>query len=163
MIVSALFALVLSGVAQAAPAPAAPEHPPIPLAGQAETLRRYDAHASQGVAVGPNDVYAVSNFTLARFDKITGEKKAEWVGERSRYPHINSCTLIAVERVPQLVCASSNYPAVPHVSTVEFFDPVDLHHIRSVALGLGTGSVTWVDGAVGAVDMRAPGSGCLVA
>jgi hypothetical protein len=145
MIVSALFALVLSGVAQAAPAPATPEHPPIALAGQAQTLRRYDAHASQGVAVGPNDVYAVSNFTLARFDKATGEKKAEWVGERSRYPHINSCTLIAVERVQQLVCASSNYPAVPHVSTVEFFDPVDLHHIRSVALGLGTGSVTWVE------------------
>jgi hypothetical protein len=143
MIASALFALVLSGVVQAAPTPVAvaPEHPPIPLAGQAETLRRYDAHASQGVAVGLNDVYAVSNFTLARFDKATGEKKAEWVGERSRYPHINSCTLIEA----QLVCASSNYPAVPHVSTVEFFDPIDLHHIRSVSLGLGTGSVTWVE------------------
>lgn len=138
MIVSALFALVLSGAAQAAPGP---ENPPIALAGQAETTRRYDANASQGVAVSATDVYAVSNFALTRFDKVTGEKKAEWVGERSRYPHINSCTLIEA----QLVCASSNYPASPHVSTVEIFDPIDLHHVRSISLGLGTGSITWVE------------------
>jgi hypothetical protein len=138
MIISALFALVLSVAAQAAPVP---PHPPIAFAGQAETVRRYDANASQGVAVSATDVYAVSNFALTRFDKATGEKKAEWVGERSRYPHINSCTLIEAE----LVCASSNYPASPHVSTVEIFDPVDLHHVRSIALGLGTGSITWVE------------------
>jgi hypothetical protein len=143
MIVSALFALVLSGAAAQAQVSAAPapEHALIALAGQAETMRRYDANASQGVAVTATDVYAVSNFALTRFDKATGEKKAEWVGERSRYPHINSCTLIEA----QLVCASSNYPASPHVSTVEIFDPVDLHHVRSIALGLGTGSVTWVE------------------
>ncbi len=143
MIVSALFALVLSGSAAQAQVSAAPapEHAPIALVGRAETMRRYDANASQGVAVSATDVYAVSNFALTRFDKATGEKKAEWVGERSRYPHINSCTLIEA----QLVCASSNYPASPHVSTVEIFDPVDLHHVRSIALGLGTGSVTWVE------------------
>ena len=141
MMFPALFvALTLSGQAQAAPGgPVAP--PPVALAGRAETRRRYDANASQGVAVGPADVYAVSNFALARFDKATGEKKAGWIGERTRFPHINSCTLIAAE----LVCASSNYPASPHVSTVEVFDPVDLHHVRSVALGLGAGSITWVE------------------
>ena len=143
MIVSALFALVLSGAADQAQITAAPapEHPPIALVGQAETVRRYDANATQGVAVGATDVYAVSNFALTRLDKATGEKKAEWVGERTRYPHINSCTLIEA----QLVCASSNYPAAPHVSTVEIFDPVDLHHVRSISLGLGTGSITWVE------------------
>ena len=132
-------ALLLQG--QTASPAAPPEHPPITLAGRAETLRRYHGPATQGVAVGPDDVYAVSNFTLTRFDKATGEKKAEWVGERTRFPHINSCAVIAAE----LVCASSNYPATPHVSTVEVFDPVDLHHVRSIALGLGTGSATWVD------------------
>lgn len=141
MFVPALIAaLAVSGEAQAAPAPLA-DPPPITLAGRAETTRRYDADASQGVAVGPADVYAVSNFALVRFDKATGEKRAEWIGERTRFPHINSCTLIAAD----LVCASSNYPASPHVSTVEVFDPVDLHHVRSVALGLGTGSITWVE------------------
>lgn len=141
MSVSTLFAaLAVSGAAQAAPAPQA-EHPSVALAGRAETRRRYDANASQGVAVGPADVYAVSNFTLVRFDKATGEKRAEWIGERARFPHINSCTLIEAE----LVCASSNYPASPHISTVEIFDPVDLHHVRSIALGPGTGSITWVE------------------
>ena len=141
MIVPALLAaLAVSGAAQAAPAGSA-VHPPIALAGRAETTRRYDANASQGAAVGPADVYAVSNFTLVRFDKATGEKKAEWIGDRAHFPHINSCTVVEAE----LVCASSNYPASPHVSTVEVFDPVDLRHIRSVSLGLGTGSITWVE------------------
>ena len=130
---------------QAAVPPAPPEHPPIALAGVAETIRRYPGPATQGVAVGPTDVYAVSNFTLTRFDKATGDKKAEWVGDRARFPHINSCAVIGAEQAPELVCASSNYPASPHVSTVEVFDPADLRHVRSVSLGLGTGSATWVD------------------
>jgi hypothetical protein len=102
---------------------------------KAETLRRYDGAASQGAAVGPNDVYAVSNFRLVRFDKKTGEKRAEWTGDKVRFPHINSCALIAKD----LVCASSNFPGVPQVSTVEIFDPMTLAHRRSVSLGLGTG------------------------
>jgi hypothetical protein len=141
--IALVFAALLGSSQAVQPAQAAEHGPPAPvaLAGQAETVRRYDANASQGVAVGPHDVYAVSNFALTRFDKATGEKKAEWVGERARFPHINSCTVIEAE----LVCASSNFPGTPHVSTVEIFDPVDLHHDRSVALGLGTGSITWVE------------------
>lgn len=137
MIAALVAAILLHGQTAAPPA----EPPSIALVGQAETIRRYPGPATQGVAVGPSDVYAVSNFTLIRFDKATGEKRAEWVGDRVRFPHINSCSLIDAE----LICASSNYPGVPHVSTIEVFDPVDLHHVRSIALGLGTGSVTWVD------------------
>lgn len=108
---------------------------------KAETVRRYASNATQGVAVGPNDVWAVSNFRLTRYDKKTGEQKAEWVGNKARFPHINSCALIANE----LICASSNFPGTPHVSTVEVFEPQTLAHKRSIALGLGTGSITWVD------------------
>jgi hypothetical protein len=107
----------------------------------AETVRRYDGNASQGAAVGPNDVYSVRNFELIRFDKKTGQEKARWTGDKARFPHINSCALIASD----LVCASSNYPGSPHVSTVEFFDPMTLAHRKSVSLGMGTGSITWVD------------------
>lgn len=107
----------------------------------AETIRRYDGNASQGASVGPNDVYTVRNFELIRFDKKTGQEKARWTGDKARFPHINSCALIAQD----LVCASSNYPGSPHVSTVEFFDPMTLAHRKSVSLGLGTGSITWVD------------------
>lgn len=147
MFVALVAALAVQAVPSPAPeaAPAVVEAhtapPPVELAGQAQTLRRYASDARQGVAVGPADVYAVSNWTIARLDKATGEEKARWTGDRARFPHINSCTLISQE----LVCASSNFPGVPHVSTVEVFDPVDLHHKRSIALGLGTGSITWVE------------------
>jgi hypothetical protein len=114
----------------------------IPVTEPAETIRRIPAEeARQGVAVGPHDVYAVANWTIARYDRKTGKRVAVWSGDPARYPHINSCALIKAE----LVCAASNFPAVPHASSVEFFDPATLSHKRSVSLGLGTGSLTWVD------------------
>jgi hypothetical protein len=116
--------------------------PEVPDGWHAETIRRIPAaEARQGVAIGPNDVYAIANWTIARYDRKTGQRRAIWEGEPARYPHINSCALIKAE----LVCAASNFPAVPHASSVEFFDPVTLAHKRAVSLGHGTGSLTWVD------------------
>jgi hypothetical protein len=135
---AALFAGAV--LAQAVPPP-----PPV-VSRQAETVRRYDAGATQGAAVGPADVYAVSNSRIVRFDKKTGARRAEWIGDRARFPHINACAVVGRE----LVCASSNFPATPQVSTVEVFDAQALAHKRSVSLGLGTGSVTWVDRHAGA-------------
>lgn len=135
-----LFAALALQASTPAPPPAADAATPAPTR-QAQTLRRYASTARQGVAVGPDDIYAVSNWELVRYDKKTGEKRAEWTGDKTRFPHINSCALIARD----LVCASSNFPATPHVSTVELFDPRTLAHRRSISLGLGTGSVTWVD------------------
>ena len=116
---------------------------PEPVAGPpAETLRRLPApEARQGVAAGPDDLYAVANYRIARYDKRTGEREASWEGEPERFPHINSCALLEKE----LVCAASNYSGVPHWSSVEIFDPQTLEHRRTVALGEGVGSLTWVD------------------
>ncbi|WP_370690099.1 hypothetical protein [Phenylobacterium sp.] len=125
----------------AAAAPQAAEAPAPAFASQAPTVRRYASTATQGAAVGPRDIYAVSNFRLVRYDKATGEQRAAWTGDKARFPHINSCAVIARD----LVCASSNFPATPQVSTVEIFDPQTLAHRRSVSLGLGTGSITWID------------------
>lgn len=127
--------------AVAVQAPEVPEPAAAAPIRRAETVRRYAGAATQGAAVGPNDVYSVSNFRLIRFDKKTGEKRSEWSGDKARFPHINSCAVINKE----LVCASSNFPATPQVSTVEVFDSMSLAHKRSIALGLGTGSVTWID------------------
>lgn len=110
--------------------------------GTADTVRRYDApEARQGVAVGPRDFYAVANFRIARYDKRTGVRQAAWQGDKARFPHINSCAVIARD----LVCAASNFPAVPQWSAVEIFDPVTLAHRRTISLGQGIGSLTWVD------------------
>lgn len=108
----------------------------------AEMIRELPApEAHQGVAIGPDGVYAVTNSAIARYDRRTGARLAIWQGDKARFPHVNSCTIVQSE----LVCAASNYPAVPHASSVEFFDPQTLTHKRSVSLGLGTGSLTWVD------------------
>jgi hypothetical protein len=124
--------LLLAAATAAAPA----------MGGKAETLRRLPAaEAKQGVAAGPRDLYAIANYRIARYDKKTGVRRAAWAGDPVRYPHINSCGLIARD----LVCAASNFPAVPQASSVEFFDPVTLAPRRSVSLGQGIGSLTWVD------------------
>ena len=105
-------------------------------------VRRLDAaEARQGVATDATHLYAIDNGKIARYDKKTGVKQAEWSGDPARFPHLNSCLLVAGE----LVCAGSNYPKVPQVSAVEVFDPVKMTHKRTVALGLGVGSLTWVD------------------
>ena len=115
--------------------------------GTADTVRRLPTpEARQGVAVGPRDLYAVANYRIARYDKRTGERRAAWQGDPVRFPHINSCAIVARD----LVCAASSFPAVPQWSAVEFFDPVTLAHRRTVSLGQGIGSLTWVDRHAGA-------------
>lgn len=112
------------------------------LAGaHAAAVQTFDAaEARQGVAVDNRHFYAVDNSRIAKYDRRTGQRVALWEGDPARFPHINSCAAIGRE----LVCAASNYPKVPHASSVEFFDPVRMTHLRSVALAEGPGSLTWV-------------------
>jgi len=129
---AALLALAL--VLGAAPASAQPAAP-------AELLRRYDApEASQGVAVDAAALYAVGNSEIGRYDKATGRRTGGWSGDPKRFPHLNSCVAVGDE----LVCASSNYPATPMLSTVEVFDRPRLTHERSIPLGRQGGSLTWL-------------------
>ncbi|PZQ61405.1 MAG: hypothetical protein DI570_12710 [Phenylobacterium zucineum] len=109
---------------------------------KSEVIRRWKApEASQGVAVDAKHFYAVSNFRIAKYDKATGAKVGEWVGEKARFPHLNSCEIIGHD----LVCVNSNFPETPMTSSVEFFDPVKMVHLRTVSLGQQIGSLTWLD------------------
>ena len=133
-------AVLAAGAASAQPAPQ-PEPAPVPVL-KSEVVQRWKApEATQGVAVDAKHFYAVSNFRIAKYDKATGAKVAEWTGDRARFPHINSCEVIGGE----LVCANSNFPELPMTSSVEFFDPVKMVHLRTVSLGQQIGSLTWVD------------------
>lgn len=134
-------ALALSAGAAVAQPPAAPQAAAVPVL-QAEVVRRWKApEATQGVAVDARHFYAVANSRIAKYDKATGRKLAEWVGDRARFPHINSCEIIGRE----LVCANSNFPETPMTSSVEVFDPSKMVHLRTVSLGQQVGSLTWVD------------------
>ena len=105
-------------------------------------MRRYPApEARQGVAVGPADLYAIGNSTIARYDKRSGARVASWQGDATRFPHLNSCVVLGTE----LACASSNFPQLPQRSAVEFFDAMTLAPLRTVSLPAGRGSITWVD------------------
>lgn len=118
-----------------------PARPPIARLAATE-IRRWPAfEARQGVAVDGAHFYAIVNFLIGKYDKATGRRVAEWVGDRLRITHLNSCAVIARE----LVCAHSNFPQVPMASSVEFYDPATMRHLRSVPLGIVDGSLTWIE------------------
>lgn len=136
-----ILALALLASPALAQGPATPQATPIPVL-KSEVVRRWKApEATQGAAVDARHFYAVSNFRIAKYDKATGAKVGEWVGEKARFPHINSCEIIG----PDLVCVNSNFPETPMTSSVEFFDPVKMVHRRTVSLGQQIGSLTWLD------------------
>lgn len=129
---------------QAPPPPLAAiaQPPAAPTTAPAEVLRRYsDTHASQGVAVDATSLYAVSNSHIAKFDKASGAKGAEWTGDPMQFPHINACAVID----KALLCASSNYPKTPMQSAILSFDPVAMTLTHIQPLPDAPGSVTWVD------------------
>ena len=97
--------------------------------------------ARQGVASDGTHVYAVGNSEIGKYEVRTGRRVARWSGDPALFPHINSCAVVG----PDLVCAASNYPAVPQTSVVEIFDMQTLRHKASRSLGPGTGSLTVLD------------------
>lgn len=120
----------LLAMAVAATAPAALE------------VRRLPApEAHQGVAAGPDSVYAVDNSRIARYDLSTGRRVAIWNGDPARFKHVNSCTVLG----QRLVCAASNYPDVPMTSTVLQLDAKTLELLEVRELRPGYGSLTWLD------------------
>jgi len=111
-------------------------------AGPAQVIVRLPApEAEQGVAVDRRAIYAVDNSRIAKYDRATGKRLALFEGDPAKFPHMNSCAVLADE----LVCAASNYPATPMQSQVEVFDPATLAHKRTIPLGRQPGSLTFVD------------------
>ena len=141
--VSLTLALTAPALAQPPAAQPSPAIAPDPLPRlEARIVRSWTApEATQGVAVDRRHFYAVANSRIAKYERTSGRKVAEWRGERARFPHINHCAVL--ERA--LVCAASNFPATPMWSAVEIFDPKRMVHLRTVALGRQVGSLTWID------------------
>lgn len=105
-------------------------------------LRRIPAkEARQGVASDGRYVYAIDNSRIGKYRVADGVRVAQWSGDPALVPHLNSCAIEGRE----LVCASSNYPAVPQTSSIEYFDRGTLRHLRSRKLGATEGSLTTFD------------------
>lgn len=108
----------------------------------APVLARWPAEeARQGVAGDARYLYAIGNNVIGKYDKRTGRRVARWEGDKALFPHMNSCVVDG----PELVCAASNFPAVPMASSVEFFDRATLAHRRTQVLPPLGGSLTWIE------------------
>lgn len=129
-------ALMLAMAASGGQADLPPSPPPARV-----TLRMPAPEARQGAASDGEYVYAIDNDRIGKYRIADSQRVAQWQGERRLFPHMNSCTVVEAE----LVCAASNYPAVPQTSAIEFFDSASLRHVHTVSLGFGPGSLTALD------------------
>ena len=108
-----------------------------------EPLHSFDAaEAHQGIAVDAGYFYPVATTSIAKHDKNTGEKVAEWkAGESSGIIHLDSGVIVD----GKLYASHSNYPGIPMASSVEVWDAETLEHIESHSFGIRWGSFTWLD------------------
>jgi hypothetical protein len=118
-----------------------PPEPVAVLPPAREVRRMAAAEANQGVATDDRFIYAITNDAIGKYDRTTGFLAGRWQGDRRVFRHMNSCAMLQ----SQLVCAASNYPDVPMASSIEWFDPKAMRHVRTRSLGPGRGSLTWLD------------------
>jgi hypothetical protein len=85
--------------------------------GYVETTRIKSEHATQAAAADEKYLYAVSNTTVARYDRTTG--KLQGSGTTSDTKHLNS----AFVHEGNVYCAHSNYPRKPEESDIRVYDP----------------------------------------
>jgi hypothetical protein len=143
-----LFAVagVVAFAADPAPKPEPP--PPLQLAPPTpgwryDELRRFPAAEAGQAAIADHEfIYALNNYTIAKYRKSSGERVAVWDGGKGG-PIIHMNAGIVFEG--RLYCAHSNYPGVPMLSSVEIFDTASMKHIGSHSFGRTDGSLTWID------------------
>jgi hypothetical protein len=109
----------------------------------ARVVRRFHAgEASQAVAVDARFFYAIDDSAIGKYEKTDGHRVSGWAAKPGEsITHLNSGVVMGHE----LLCANSNYPKTPMVSSVEVFDTEQMVHLRSIPLPPGLGSATWLD------------------
>lgn len=134
---SLLLALVALASAKSGAAPSTPS------SGRVTEIQRFVApEARQGVAADAEFLYVISNHALGKYRKSGGERIASWeCPEGEPLIHLNAGVVFE----DRLYCAHSNFPGVPHVSSVEIWDTRTLKHVGSRSLGRTDGSLTWID------------------
>ena len=96
---------------------AAPVPVPVRRPGWTTTRLIASPHATQAAAADDRHAYAISNTTVAQYDRVTG--RLVRLGTAADAKHLNSGFL----HEGRLYCAHSNYPAEPPESEIRVFDP----------------------------------------
>lgn len=102
--------------------------------------------AHQAVAVDATSFYAISNRTVARYDKKDTEPKpkalARWTAPAdSPVRHLNSGIVLD----GRLYCANSNWPKKPLRNTVEIFEAKTLQHLERKEFPETEGAINWIE------------------
>jgi hypothetical protein len=92
---------------------------PAPVRRRGWTTTRLIAspHATQAAAADDRHAYAISNTTVAQYDRVTG--RLVRAGTAADAKHLNS----GFVHEGRVYCAHSNYPAEPPESEIRVFDP----------------------------------------
>lgn len=112
--------LALTSQLAAAPPPAKPVPATTALVrrpGWSTTRLIVSPHATQAAAADERYAYAISNTTVAQYDRATG--RLMQVGTAADAEHLNS----GFVHEGRVYCAHSNYPAEPPESEIRVFDP----------------------------------------
>jgi outer membrane protein assembly factor BamB len=142
LVLAGAVACAADATTKAEPPPPLKLAPPTPGWRYAESRRFPAPEAGQGAAADREFVYAINNFTIAKYRKANGERVAVWDGGRNGpLIHMNA----GIVHEGRLYCAHSNYPGVPNLSSIEVFDTATLQHIGSHSLGRVDGSLTWIE------------------
>ena len=111
-------------------------------------VKTFPVIASQGVAVGRNYFYAISNMSVQMCDKTTGKVVQRWKADTSKkefthFKHLNSGTVVD----DKLYCAHSRYAVDPNDCSVEIWDlsGKEMRHQKSIKMPRNLGSLTWID------------------
>lgn len=96
--------------------------------------------ANQGVGVDEDYFYPVDNTVIAKY-----KKDGTFVARRDYKSlgmiHLDSAVVIH----GKIYAAHSNYRRFPMTSSIEVFDADTLDHLGSHSIGIGLGSLTWLD------------------
>ena len=94
------------------------------------------------MAVDATSFYAISNRTIARYEKGTSEWLAHWTAPAgSAILHLNSGVVVD----GRLYCANSNWPRTPLKNSVEVFDAKALQHLDSISFSESEGAINWIE------------------
>lgn len=106
--------------------------------GYTERQRLASPHATQAAAADAKRLFAISNTTIATYDRENGELLATATADGTE--HLNS----GFFHEGKLYAAHSNYPELPHASDIRVFDPetntLQVHHVFPEP----PGSLVWV-------------------
>ena len=98
--------------------------------------------AHQAVAVDSTSFYAIGNRTIARYEKGTAKRLAQWTAPAgSQILHLNSGSVLD----GRLYCANSNWPKTPLGNSVEIFEAGTLEHLERREFSEAEGAINWIE------------------